>query len=235
MAACKRHWRLISLILAAVFCGAGCNGLTMPYFLFQRLCGQDSNLPPVMAKLVSDDKKKVVKVVILASSNLQSQPEFLTVDRDLTNLLLRRLQLSYKANKENVVLLPAPKVEQYKDTHPNWVLDVPGVGKHFKADYVIWLQVDSLSLYKEGSSRMLYQAHASIQVSLYDMSQPEASPQEKAYVTEFPRGSERPVDSPNSVPFQQSFLDHVAKDLSRYFDEYEYGDQIDIPSPFGAE
>ena len=120
MAACKRHWRLLSLILAAVFCGAGCNGLTMPYFLLQRLCGQDDKMPPVMAKLTSNDKKKLVKVVLLASSNLQSQPEFLTVDRDLTNLMIRRLKESYTLNKENISLLPASKIEQYKDTHPNW-------------------------------------------------------------------------------------------------------------------
>ncbi|HZU36354.1 MAG TPA: hypothetical protein VFA18_10625 [Gemmataceae bacterium] len=189
----------------------------------------------MMAKLTSDDKKKVVKVILLASSNLQGQPEFLTVDRDLANLLIRRLQQSYKDNKENVVLLPAPKVEQYKDTHPNWALDVPGIGKYFKADYVVWLQVDSLSLYEQGSNNMLYQGHANIQVSLYDMSQPDAVPQEKSYVTEYPRGSERPVDSPNSLPFQQAFLDHIAKDLCRYFDEYDGMDSIDLPSPLGYE
>ena len=234
MAACKRHWQLISLILAAVFCGAGCNGLTMPYFLFQRLCGEDSNLPPSMVKLAADDKKQVVKVVVLASSNLQAQPEFLTVDRDLTTLLLRRLQQSYKANKENVVLLPANKVEQFKDTHPNWALDVPGVGKYFKADYVIWLQINSLSLYKERSNNMLYQAHANVQVSVYDTKQPDAAPQEKSYVTVYPR-SERTVDETNPLPFEQSFLDHMAKDLCRYFDEYDGQDQIDIPSQFGDE
>ena len=235
MAACKRHWRLLSLTLAAVLCGAGCNALTMPYFLFQRVLGQDDKMPPAMAKLKSDDKKKIVKVILLASSNLQSQPEFLTVERDLTSMLVRRLRDSYQANKENVTLLPANKVEQYKDTHPNWALDVAGIGKHFKADYVIWLQIDSLSLYKEGSSRMLYQGHANIQVSLYDMTQPDAAPQEKAYVTEWPRGSERPVEGTNSLAFQQAFLDHMAKDLCRYFDEYEQMDTIDLPSPMGYE
>lgn len=235
MATCKRHWQLVGLILAALVCGAGCNGLTVPYFLFQRLCGQDDNLPPVMAKLVSDDKKKVVKVVVIASSNIQSQPEFLTVDRDLTTILVRRLQESYKTHKENVVLLPAVKVEQYKDTHPNWQLDVPSVGKYFKADYVVWLQLESFSLYEPRSHNMIYQAHANVEVSLYDMSQSDAAPQEKSYVAEFPRGSEQPVDDPNPLPFEQKFLAHVAKDLCRYFDEYDGQSQIDIPSPFGVD
>ena len=112
---------------------------------------------------------------------------------------------------------------------------MPGIGKHFKADYVIWLQIDALSLYKEGSSRMLYQGHANMQVSLYDLSQPDAAPQEKSYVTEWPRGSERPVEGSNSLPFQQGFLDHIAKDLCRYFDKWDNGDQIDIASPFGID
>jgi hypothetical protein len=232
MAACKRHWRLLSLILAAVFCGAGCNALTMPYFLFQRLCGQDDKLPPVMAKLATGDKKKVVKVVFLASSNLQTQPEFLTIDRDLTSLLVRQLQASYTQNKENVVLLPASKVEQYKDTHPNWMLDVPGVGKYFKADYVIWAQIDSFSLYNPGSNHTLYQGHATMQVSLYDMSKTDEGPQNKSYVTEYPHGTPQPVDSPNPLPFEQKFLAHIVKDLCQYFDEYEFGEQIDIPSAF---
>jgi hypothetical protein len=237
MATCKRHWQLVSLILAALVCGAGCNGLTLPYFLFQRLCGEDANLPPLMAKLASSDKKKVVKVVVIASSNLQAQPEFLTIDRDLTTLFIRRLQQSYKDNKENVVLLPATKVERFKDTHPNWALDVPSIGKHFKADWVVWLQIDSFSLYEPRSHNMIYQAHANIQVSLFDMSQADAAPQEKSYVAEFPRGGERPVDGydPNPLPFQQSFLDHIAKDLCHYLDEYDGQSQIDIPSPMGFD
>jgi len=231
MAAWKRHWRLGSLILAAIICGTGCNALTMPFFLFQRLGGSDSNMPPKMRRLAADDKKKLVKVVVMAWSGLQSQPEFLTVDRDMTLVFCRRLQESFRTNKENVVLLPAAKVERYKDMHPNWYTDVAAVGKEFKADYVIFLQIESMSLYKPGSHNQLYQAHATIGVSLYDMAQLDAGPQLESYVTEFPNGSEQMVEGNNPLPFEQKFFEHMAKDLCRYFDGWDYGDQFDIPEP----
>src|SRR5262249_45591030 len=97
MAARCRRWHLTVLLVVAAF-GMGCNVLSFPFFL---LMGMNSKQPP-LCKLAAKDKDKEVRVVILASAGLETRPEFLRVDRELTNLLARHLQQGFKDNKEKV-------------------------------------------------------------------------------------------------------------------------------------
>src|SRR5262249_33563580 len=146
MAAVRHPWRLGGLILAAVAC-FGCNMLSLPFFL---MTGMDPKHEP-KCKIAPEDKNQEVKVLILASKSLETRPEFLRVDRELAGLMVRELQKSFKENEEKVTLVPAAKVEKFKDEHPNWrALDVRDIGKHFKADYVINLEINSLSMYEKG-------------------------------------------------------------------------------------
>ena len=65
------------------------------------------------------------------------------------------LQAAFKPNKEKVTVIASNKVERYKDSHPDWqAISAVAIGKHFRADYVIELEVESVSLY-EGSGQQL--------------------------------------------------------------------------------
>ena len=80
-----RRTFLAGLILTAAL-GAGCNMMAAPYFL---LMGMDSK-HEAKCKLASEDKDKEVRVVILAScSQFEMRPEFLRIDRELSQLSLQ--------------------------------------------------------------------------------------------------------------------------------------------------
>ncbi|HEV3257469.1 MAG TPA: hypothetical protein VG013_11350 [Gemmataceae bacterium] len=222
MATPSKRWRLAVLILTALACGAGCDIMTMPYFIFNRWCGKDSRQPPELLQLASEDKDKEVKVVILAYAGLESRPELITADRDLTTLLTQQLQRRFKEAKEKVTIVSPSQVQHFKDTHPNWYMDLQETGKRFDADYLIYLQVESLSLYEVGSHNTLYHGRAEIEVSALDLHKPDDIPLTKSYRAEFPQGRPVPADDSNPRMFQQDFFNHVGKDISRYFASYDF-------------
>lgn len=226
MTARCRRWRLAVLLLVAAF-GFGCNMLSLPFFL---LMGANSK-QPALCKLASKDKDKEVRVVILASAGLETRPEFLRVDRELTSLLARHLTQGFKDNKEKVKLVPARQIDQFKDEHPNWkTMDLVKIGEHFDADYVIDLEIISLSLYEQGSANQLFRGRADIHVRVVDVNEPDDDPIFKQlYTCEYPKTrGPIPVGEGSMLQFKQKFLDHVGRHLSWYFtahlneDEYRY-------------
>jgi len=204
--------------------GFGCNLLSMPFFL---MSGMDPQHEP-KCKLASDDKKKEIKVVILASSGLETRPEFLRVDRELSTQLARQLQQAFKDNKEKVTVVSPVQVEKYKDEHPQWrALEVAEIGKHFGANYVIDLEMDELSLYEPGSGNQLFRGKANISVSVVDVSKPDDEPKWKdTYTKVYPsdaRGAV-PASDGNAQQFRQRFLAQVAKELSWSFTAHPTSD-----------
>jgi hypothetical protein len=204
------------LFLLAAAC-AGCNLASLPYFL---MLGSEPTVK-AQCKLASDDKDKEVKVVILTSCGLDAQPEFLRVDHELSLKLYRQLQEGFKQNKEKVTLVPVSHVEKYKDEHNNWRSPAE-VGKYFEADYVINLTIGSISLYEQGSSRMLYRGHAEIHIDVLDVSKASEGPiYEEEYSVDYPRRGPIPAGvgagEGNPAQFRLQFLNLVAKQLSWRF------------------
>src|SRR5262249_33695647 len=197
MAISLRRWQIAGLILAVILT-AGCNPLLAPYWIFG-MFGAESKLPPhfaVGAKGKDRDKDDPVRVMILVSTGLETRPEFLRADRDLCNMVARRLQQGCKDNKENVQVIPASQVEKFKDQHPNWrTLTSTEIGEHFHADYVIEFEITSLSLYEVGSHNTLYQGRAQISVSVTDVHDPDnAKAFEDEIRCEYPKGRPIPAD-----------------------------------------
>jgi len=215
MATLWRRGLLAGVFVSAGLC-TGCNMMALPFFL---LPGMEPKHDP-KCKLASEDKKKEVKVVILASSGLETRAEFVRVDRELSRLLALELQGAFKKNKEKVALVPFSHVERYKDEHPNWrSLDAEEIGKHFKADYVISLEINKVTLYEAGSANTLFRGHAEISIDVVDVHNADAGPiYREEYTTEYPRvKGPIPVGDSNAAQFQQRFLSFVARELSWRF------------------
>ncbi|HLN31464.1 MAG TPA: hypothetical protein VK395_27230 [Gemmataceae bacterium] len=210
------RYRTLVLLLIAAALGTGCNILALPFFL---LPGMDPKYD-APCKLASDDKDKEVNVVILASTELETRPEFLKVDRELSLLLCSQLEAGFKKNKEKVKLVKISKIEKYKDDHPNWhAMDAQEIGKYFRADYVINLEVNSLTLYEPGSVNTLFRGRADITIDVVDVHKPSEGPIYKdEYTVEYPK-TKGPIsaDSSNVNQFRQLFLKRVAKELSWRF------------------
>lgn len=225
MAPRARRWRWAGLILAMVVAGGGCNPGTMLYFLWP---GSDPGLEP-KCKLTSTDKDKEVKVVVLAYCGLETRPEFLRVDRELSTQLVQKLQKHFKEKKEKVTFIPISKVEKFKEDHPNWqALGPQDIGSHFDADFVIDIEIETMSLYEPGSRNTLYRGNAELSVKATDLHNADEGPIfNETYTCEYPKArGPIPVDGSSSVQqFRMAFLNHVTDELSRYF----------IPHPFEDE
>jgi hypothetical protein len=216
MRAICRGW-LVPWFLVLSALGGGCNVLSLPYFLQ----GEDPQVEAKMKKVASDDKKKEVKIAILTWSRLDPRPELIRADRELTELLSQELRDAFKTNKENVKVILPRKVEEYKNQHPSWK-ETPyeDIGKDLGVDYVFYLEISDLELYKKGSFRDLYQGHVIITVSLKDVNDPDASPPSAEFDCTYPseaKGGAVAVDI-GSGPgvFREQFLRYVAKKLSWY-------------------
>ncbi len=212
MAGCRK-WVGAGL-LAAALC-AGCDPATMMYFLTP-----ETKEAPELRRLASDDKKKEVKVVILTYSAMEPRLEFTQADRQLADLLARQLADLAKANEEKLVIVPPRKVEEYKNQHPSRRGCEPcEVGKFFKADYVIYLELNQMSLYERGSANQMLRGRANISVSLIDMQHPDDQ-ERSEFTCVYPSDSRGAIDvSPETPPnvFRAQFFAYVAKRLSWYF------------------
>lgn len=219
------RWLRFAVLCVVAVAGPGCNVLAFPVFV---LMGMNSKEDPP-CKLASKDKEKEVQVVILASTGLETRTEFLRVDRELTSLLARHLTQGFKDNKEKVKLVSARKVDQFKDEHPNWkTMDLVKIGDYFDADYVIHLDILSISLYEPRSANQLFFGRAEIDVRVVDVNEPDEDPIfRKVYLTEYPKTrGPIPVGDGSPTQFKQTFLDHVSRQLSWYFTAHPYDDEF---------
>jgi hypothetical protein len=209
-------WRAALLLLVAL--SQGCNMQSL-YFIMP-----EDKTDPGMKRLAAADKKKEVRVVILTYSNkLETRPELLGSERDLTQQFAKKLQEACKENGENIVIVNPRKVEDFKSGHPAWAdSDLSDVGRHFKADYVIYLEINRLSFFDQGDLNLLYKGHADILVSLVNMNNMDNPPERKPFVCSFPSEARPiPVDSENPTSrFREAFFAHIAKKLTWLFTEH---------------
>lgn len=204
---------------AALALFAGCNVLSVPFFLF----GPEPKIDPTLKKIASDEKNKEVKVVIVTYLGADIRPETSRADRELNDLLAQQLKEGFKENDEKVTVISPRKVVEFQNQHPDWKssMDPEEIGKHFGADYVIYLEIEELSLLKKNSLNQLYQGQARIAVSLLDVKDHENSTLPKEFECTYPNEAKGGVvmvePGTSHAGFRQAFLTDVAKRLSWYF------------------
>jgi hypothetical protein len=174
-------------------------------------------------------------VVILTYSGLETRAEFIQADRQLAELLARRLLALAQENGEKLSLVPARRVEDYKNTHPDWQqLDLHQIGRDLAADYVVYLEINSLSMYEKGGNQF-FRGRANISVNLVDVNNPDEPPAHTSYVDVFPTDARGGISVFDADPaqFRESFLGYVAQRLSWYFSRYPKRDSYFVESPGG--
>jgi hypothetical protein len=214
MAGRGRGWWGVGL-LGALAC-AGCDPGTLAYFMMP-----EPKEAAELRRLASDDKKKEVKVVILTYPAMEPQADLIQVDRQLTEVLARQMTELFKDNEEKVTVVSPRRVEDYKNQHPSRRgLDPLEVGQHFKADYVIYLEIVRMSLYEPGAGQQLLRGRAHISVSLVDVNHPDDTEEPREFTHVYPSDSMGPkavdADTP-PAQFRQQFLASIAHRLSYYF------------------
>jgi hypothetical protein len=210
---------LLSLAAGGLVAACGCDAGALTYFLIP-----EQPIDAKMKHLASDDKKREPKVVILTWGGYEMRSEFIHADRQLSELLAKQIQRLTEERQEKLTIVPARKVEEFKNSNPNWrSMDLAAVGRQFNADHVIYLEIHALSLYEPGSLNTLLRGRISMNVSLVDVSKPDDTPQQDAFTCTYPGDAPGAVPSDNEgtkVLFRQAFLDHVARKLSYNFSKH---------------
>jgi hypothetical protein len=220
----ERRWRRAALILGAIVLSLGCSPLTIISFLWP-----DNKTQPSCPIAAEDNKKEVTLLVLASFSTIPLESEIMSADQELAERLIEELKKRFKEEGLKVKVIPHYLVQNYKNKteFPESPYDV---GKHFKADKVLSLEVGRLTLYKEKSFKQLFHGRAEISLVVTDVSEPpEASRRwSKEYVSVYPRTGEIPAGDSNPAQFRALFLDHVAKDMTHYFTPYDVVDRVGL-------
>lgn len=218
-------WRRFRLILGLLLIGGGCNPILAPFLLNP----PESRIPPEYKRLAAegkDKKPKEVRVAILAYSGLDFNTDFPQADREISRLLGKSILAQSQHNEEKVTVVSPLKVEEYKNSHPDWHhqhVELQTIGKDLHVDYVIYLEIGSLSLYQPGSGLTFFRGQATMDVTLVNVNKEDdfESGVVKSFVYTYPsegRGGNVPVDADTTPQaFRQKFLDSLAKRLSWWF------------------
>jgi hypothetical protein len=199
---------------------AGCNPGSLAMLLMPFMDDKE----PAKCKLSSSSKETTVAIVTwFGKRDLQLHHELAPTDRELSDQMATALGDRCKLNKEKVKILPTAQVRAYQKL----ITDTHGpveIGKKLKADYVIALEINDLSLHSKGSSEMLYQGKTIIDVKCYDLSKPagEQVVFSEIYDRVYPKENPIPAElSGGGVgQFRALFERHIARDLSRWFAAY---------------
>ena len=203
-------------LMGLAFISSGCNIMSLPYFLLM----SDPKHEAELQSLAPKDKKTEKKVIILTYGKLDLRPELINSDREIAFTVEKNLKALNSANGDKVSIIPSRKVEEYKSSHSDWQdRDPAEIGKHFKADYVVYLEINSLGIYELGSGGTLYRGRADINISLIDIKNPDESQPSRNFTCQFPREYRRQVTASDQSPmeFRQTFLDYVGKRIAWKF------------------
>ena len=207
--------RFLTGLLAATGFSAGCGDLgSLVYFLMP-----EQKIPAEIKSLATSDKKKEVKALILVRNPPQLSYQFINADRELAAALYKQLKELCEYNDEHLTLVDPRKVDAFKDSNPYWYQLPPGeVGNHFKVDYVIYLEVNQLSM-SSAEIEMVCRGRADLSVRLIDVKNPEESTTPKHFSCTYPSEANFILADENTPPqvFREKFLAYAAKRLAWYF------------------
>jgi hypothetical protein len=225
---------MLAGFLGLVVAAPGCSLGSLAYFLMP-----EQKLQPELCGLGSPDHKKQVSVVILASTvDPLPKPGCGQIGRDLSERVARHLHELCMANQENVRIVSPRRVEEFKSKHSDWQQMHPAeIGKEFKADLVINLEINSVSLMDKNSYAELYRGRVEMEITLVDVWHPDYTPERRDLSDVYPDEA-RPVprDNMNLSQFRAVFLDRIAKRVACHFAAHPREEhQPDPKAAFGVE
>jgi hypothetical protein len=219
----SNKWKARLMVLTlGVIAGMGCNPILMTAYLFNN---DDPKMPADFAlKPQPKHEKEDVKIVVLTSCAPGITPEMIGVDRLLAAEFIPLLEARCRENKEKVTVLKSAPIDEYKKNEPEWRNQHPTeIAKHFKADYVIDIEVLDIEMFEPGTRREQMKGRAKVAVAAYDLSkklkEPAYNPPEFNF--EYPKTHMvSRFDEPPST-FRQKFIKRIAADLVLPFTQHK--------------
>lgn len=219
-----RAGKWLAFILGTIWLSIGCTPSTLSFLAMPFV---DDKIEPA-CKLA--EKKEDVTVAILVNfAHPEINPDVFSADGELASLFTNQLRKRMTENKEKARVLSPAKVRDYQKKPGGEGRSLYEIGKHFKADKVVALEINSMSL-TEPNSPMFYRGSIDIGIQVVDARRPEGDGMiySGTYRTEFPRS--RPIETAGTSPlqFREVFLNRVAGDLTRFFTAYPREQRMEL-------
>jgi hypothetical protein len=215
-----RKWHLAALVLGLAWLSIGCSPATLSFFFMPFT---DTNIPP-RCKLAAKGKEVTVCIVSNFAS-LETRGEIVPSDGELAALVAQQLRKRTQENKEKVIVVDPSRTRNQALSGRT----LQEIGTQFKADYVVALEIQNLTLYEKGTT-MLYRGNIDMVVRVVDVKQGEgAAIFNEPLRCEYP-GMRGPIDTAemNVMQFRSRFLNKVAGDVARLFTGYPPEQRLDM-------
>jgi hypothetical protein len=198
-----RPFVLVSVALACLL-NSGCNPLSLIYFLFL--------LPPPKVEAAYSGLEKQ-KVVVLTHVGRSVQFDFTGLDNDLVKGVVREL----RENVHGIKLVELNEVRQWRDEHTDY--ELTDVGRQFKANRVLYIEIEKFTLYEEQSSQ-LFRGAAKIRIQVADMQKDGEIVFDQHLEPLFPGVRPIPASDMSVDKFRSLFVKFLTRQVAHHFFEY---------------
>ena len=170
------------------------------------------------------DKEEIV-VVLLPQLAPGTKPDFVTFDRDLASKLAKAMPEQLKGNKDKkkMKVISPTQVDKFKMANPQWKqMSTEEIGKKLGADFVLEIYMDKMRMYQPGSLDNIYEGHAELSVTVYEVGAEEsgykgkyADPAQYPLSFAYPRTGVRDASSVSESEFKKQFLENLTAKIIR--------------------
>jgi hypothetical protein len=172
-----------------------------------------------------DLPKTNAKVLVLCSANETIRADYAAVEFDVLEGLIHRL----KAHDVKKIVSPNA-VAGWIDEHGGQFDDLQPIAEHFRAEYVIHIQMTKFTTQEENSPNLL-RGQASGRVHAYKMDGTGAERRlvevmSSDFNANYPQGNPISIDKKSAKNFQQEFVDRVSLQLSLIFYDHSPSEEM---------
>jgi hypothetical protein len=215
-------WRWILILIGGLaWVSIGCSPQTLSVFLMPFT---DNNTPPEYKLFAAD--KEITLAVVTNFARPEIHPDLQAADAELAELVAQAFRKRCTDNKHKIKIVPIAQVRSQELRQRELAggeLSGVEIGKNLKADFVLELTINSVSLYEKNTYPPMYRGKTDIAVNLYkvDVKDGEHKVFAREYPRIFPAGS-GPIDANSMSPtmFRRGFLMKVANDVAKMFIAY---------------
>ena len=215
--ATRRRWLSLMGLSLSLLLMAGCQ----QFVILGYLLGGPPSIEPAFDKetgLSMKEKEKTVAVVCFAPKEMLL--EFPSIDHEIA------AQLSYRLGENKIAIVKPDYIRAWVGSHPKWELPEE-IGREFKADYVIEVELSTFSLY-EGASTTLYRGKTEADIHVTEMD--ESGHGERIFSQEldfhFPIRVPRSSYEQELLPFKREYISRLSEKIGWMFYESYNGDTI---------
>jgi hypothetical protein len=212
---------VLVLVAGMAWLSVGCNPQMLSMIIMPFT---DTNVDPEY-KLFAKDKE-ITLVIMSNFVRPELQPELQGADAELAIQVAQAFRDRCTKNKHKIKIVSDAQVRSRQlNQFAGGQLSAVEIGKHFKADFVLDVTVNSLSLYEKDTYPKMYRGKMDLAISMYKVNSTDDDGNKVFGTKELKRGfpsGPAPIDKDSMTPswFRTTFLTKVANDVAKTFIAY---------------